>query len=117
MCQCTTDPSAEILALSQLLNVGHATVVMRASLRALRTMCLSCAYVPRPANQNAVCRTLGLRSVVTLAFPNGPPGGVVGGGGSASDDSLVRMEAMLTLAVFQLGKDERSNHVNFSSLF
>jgi hypothetical protein len=47
------------------------------------------------ANQSAVCRTLGLRSIASLALSPGS---------GAVDDDLIRMEAVLTLAILQLGQ-------------
>lgn len=92
--ECQSDPSSEFSTLKLLLNAGHAHCVIIAALRALRKICIGVGYVPRPANQNAAFRTLVLRSVATLAHTPRD---------ASVDNDIVRMEALLTLAIVQLG--------------
>lgn len=89
------DIGTEISTLNQLLSAGLAAPVVCAALHTIRTICVGVGYVPRTANQNAICRTLGLRNITSLALSSG--GGTV-------DDDLIRMEAVLTLAILQLGQ-------------
>jgi len=87
------------MTLSQLIFPNQSPPVISAALRALRTICISVGYLPRPANQSAICRTFGLRNIVSLALSQS-----TSPGGSTVDNDIIRMDAMLTLAAVQLSE-------------